>query len=304
MVFKKGNIPWNKGISHSEKTLKKLEPTLFKKGHIPWIKGKHLNEETKKKIKLAHIGKPLNHKSDCMCGVCKAKKGINSGKSNPMWGKKGINNPLFGTHHTEEWKQKMKGKIPWNKGKNGIFSEESMEKLRKASLGRIPPIKGKTIDEFFGNEKAEKIRKKISFTHINKPKSERTKEKISVAHKNHFKDDNYVKNFFRRFTIKPNGLELYLDCLLQNYFPDEWDYVGDGQVIINGLCPDFINCNGKKQIIEIFGDYWHNRKNMKYYQTEEGRKEAFAKFGFSTLIIWESELINEQMIIEKIRGFK
>lgn len=27
---------------------------------------------------------------------------------------------------------------------------------------------------------------------------------------------------------------------------------------IGGLCPDFVNCNGKKVIIELFGDYWHD----------------------------------------------
>lgn len=32
------------------------------------------------------------------------------------------------------------GKIPWNKGKTGIYSKETIEKIRKANLGKKTPI--------------------------------------------------------------------------------------------------------------------------------------------------------------------
>ena len=34
-----------------------------------------------------------------------------------------------------------------------------------------------------------------------------------------------------------------------------YKYCGDGSVIIGGLNPDFINTNGEKKLIEVFGDY-------------------------------------------------
>ncbi len=32
----------------------------------------------------------------------------------------------------------MMGKTPWNKGKTGIYSQETIDKIRKANLGKIP----------------------------------------------------------------------------------------------------------------------------------------------------------------------
>lgn len=58
----------------------------------------------------------------------------------------GENNHRYGTKHIEEWKEKMRGKVPHNKGKKTgkpaynrgkSPSSETLEKLRIASTGRI-----------------------------------------------------------------------------------------------------------------------------------------------------------------------
>lgn len=41
--FKKGNVPWNIGISHSDETKRKISES--KKGSVPWNKGHKLNKE-------------------------------------------------------------------------------------------------------------------------------------------------------------------------------------------------------------------------------------------------------------------
>lgn len=76
--------------------------------------------------------------------------------------------------------------------------------------------------------------------------------------------------------------EPYLDQL----FPGDWKFVGDGQLIIAGKCPDFVNVNGQKKIIELFGDYWHKGQNPK------ARIAVFKPFGYKTLVVWEHELRN------------
>lgn len=105
--------------------------------------------------------------------------------------------------------------------------------------------------------------------------------------------------------VKPNKKEIIFYQILQQNFPDEWKYTGDGQVIIGGCCPDYTNCNGKKQLIEMFGDYWHSPEKIKNDPTrsEEFRKTHFAKFGFKTLIIWEHELKNPEQVIQKVKEF-
>lgn len=48
---------------------------------------------------------------------------------------KGEKNPFYGRKHTDESKRKMslshKGQIPWNKGKVGIYSEETLSKMKR-----------------------------------------------------------------------------------------------------------------------------------------------------------------------------
>jgi hypothetical protein len=144
----------------------------------------------------------------------------------------------------------------------------------------------------------------------NKHHSAESKKEMSDKRKSLWREGSYAKKIFESLQLKPNGAELYLDSVLQNNFPDEWKFVGDGNCIINGLCPDFINCNGKKQIIEVFGEHCHKDKKCfagketPYRQTEQGRKEAFAELGYSTLIIWWSELADEGQLIQKIKYFR
>jgi G:T-mismatch repair DNA endonuclease (very short patch repair protein) len=102
---------------------------------------------------------------------------------------------------------------------------------------------------------------------------------------------------------KPNKAEIELNRLLQRYFPNEWEYTGDGKVIINGLVPDFTNKDGRKAVIELFGDYWHTKGIKSWKDTELGKIMVYKALGFESLIIWESELKDEQRVIAKIETF-
>lgn len=76
-------------------------------------------------------------------------------------------------------------------------------------------------------------------------------------------------------------------------------YVGDGDFILGGKNPDFVDTDGSKKVIEVFGDYWHEPEE------EQERKEHFSKYGFDTLVLWEHE-INQSTgkeIMAKMRGF-
>jgi hypothetical protein len=50
------------------------------------------------------------------------------------------NNPMKGKTHSPEAREKIKknaiGRIPWNKGKTGVYSEEVLEKMRQSALDR------------------------------------------------------------------------------------------------------------------------------------------------------------------------
>jgi len=84
--------------------------------------------------------------------------------------------------------------------------------------------------------------------------------------------------------LKPNKLEKKLEKRLQRLFPNQWKYVGNGELVIGGRCPDYVNIDGKKRLIELFGDYWHVKDNP------QDRIDHFKKYGFDTFIIWEKEM--------------
>ena len=98
--------------------------------------------------------------------------------------------------------------------------------------------------------------------------------------------EKMLKTMFKSRHNRPNKLEKRIDNLLQKMFPSEWKYVGDGQFWIAGKNPDFININGKKLIIEIFGNYWHEKEDESY------RINLFEKFGYNTIVLWESDINN------------
>jgi hypothetical protein len=93
--------------------------------------------------------------------------------------------------------------------------------------------------------------------------------------------------------IRPNKPEKIILDILQILFPNEWKYT----FIINGKNPDFVNVNGQKKIIELFGDYWHKG------QDPQDRIDVFKSFGWDTLIIWERELKNIADVKIKIMDF-
>lgn len=105
---------------------------------------------------------------------------------------------------------KAKNLVPWNKGKTGIYSEETRRRISESQMGRISPTKGKKIGPMSDETKAkiaaankgkniwskgskrgpysEEHRKKISEALIGKrkgistgPKPEQTKAKISAS---------------------------------------------------------------------------------------------------------------------------
>lgn len=102
-------------------------------------------------------------------------------------------------------------------------------------------------------------------------------------------------------TIAPNKPETYLIKLLNKLLPKEYKFVGDGKFFIFGFNPDFVNCNGQKKIIEMFGDYWHNRTDAK--KRDILRLIAYKNYGYKTLIIWEHELKNLEKVTNKIKEF-
>ena len=135
------------------------------------------------------------------------------------------------------------------------------------------------------------------------------KENHRQAAKKNWQDPEYrekvLKAVFGSSKTKPNKPEKLLNNLLQKLLPNEYKYVGDGEFILAGRCPDFINVNGQKKIIELFGDYWHSEEiqGVSKKQHVQERKDFFNRYGYETLIIWEHELENIEEVGNKTLEF-
>ena len=101
--------------------------------------------------------------------------------------------------------------------------------------------------------------------------------------------------------VYPNKPEKILITLIkENNLP--FIYIGDGKIWFKGetsmFNPDFLSQN-PKQIIELFGDYWHSKTKEK----DKERLEAYQKDGYKTLVIWEHELKDLNKTLNKIVCF-
>ncbi len=126
--------------------------------------------------------------------------------------------------------------------------------------------------------------------------SDEQKKQMSIILKRKWREPGYAEKMMAAWSIKPTKPELALaEIILGLKLP--YKYVGDGEFILAGKCPDFLNMDGQKKLIEIYGNYWHRNDNP------QERTDLFAKYGYDTLIIWESELKNLDEVKEKILAF-
>jgi len=122
------------------------------------------------------------------------------------------------------------------------------------------------------------------------------REKVRLGAKKRWQDENYAKKMFAAWKRKPNKLEIFFYSFLQKEFLNYFKYVGDGKIWISGKCPDFINIENK-EIIELFGSYWHKISDVLE------RINHFAKYEYKTLVVWDYELKDLTLLKDKITKF-
>lgn len=267
--------------------------TSFKKGMIPWSKGKPLRESTKRKLRTQALTPERIAQS--IANLPQTAKG----HQNPNWRGGRWQHCLY--CHTEFWV------IPCLLGEAKYCSRECRDKALDISAEKNPNWRGGHYkncqycgQEFWVKPSTEETHRYCSISC--KAKAEGTFKQLNS-------DPEFQQKRLKAAIKKPNRQERKLEAILKKWFPREWKFVGDGEVILGKLNPDFINCNGKKQIIELFGCWYHGcplhhpNNEVSWQNTEIGKKVIYSRYGFKTLVIWEHELPNEEEIIDKVRNF-
>ena len=268
--------------------------TSFKPGHKSWIEGKHHTIETRRKLKV--IALTVESISRSIANLPEGMPGVR----NPNWrGGKYLNCAFC---NKEFWVSPSRLRIA------KFCSRGCKDKALNIRGKRNPNWRGghyKNCEycgqEFWVTPSIEKTHRYCSLS---------CKAKAEGVFKGLNNDPIFQRKRLKAAIKKPNRQERKLEAILEEWFPSEWKFVGDGEVILGKLNPDFINCNGKKQIIELFGCWYHGcplhhpNNEVSWQNTEIGKKVIYSRYGFKTLVIWEHELEDEEVVVDKITQFR
>lgn len=158
--------------------------------------------------------------------------------------------------------------------------EEFSRRIRKGWKNRKP---GWNAAMFFTEESKRKMREKIREKALERWSDPKKKAKLLKTLKigGSLKSIQASLRAQKRRPTKPEKEVMNLIEKLNLPF----EYTGDGKFILERYNPDFVD-KGNKRIIEVFGDYWHSKED------EIKRKEIYNKYGYSLIVIWQSELEN------------
>jgi len=181
---------------------------------------------------------------------------------------------------------KNKSKSAIDRNSREDFKKNHIEKLRKTML------------EKWSND--EEYRKKCS-------------EGNSRAKKEAWKDPVYARKMMFAWNSGKSMAEVFIQRVLEDFYPGRFEYVGNGKFSICGKIPDFIDCK-TKIVILVNGCYWHackecgfdditlpNGKNSKDVWIDDlSCCKTYSEHGYKPIIIWEHEFGNVKEIISKI----
>ena len=198
------------------------------------------------------------------------------------------------------WKRRQKMSEEQKKLLSKIYKRLYKEGKRKPIrywLGKKNPQHSKFMKEWFS--------KKENNPMYGKKHTKKTKKLIGVNSKivakrlwkNPVYREKVIRNSLRGLLKRPTSFEKYVINIIKKYnLP--YKYVGNGDFILGGKNPDFINVNGEKICVEVYCYYWHP-KNY-----ERIRYKHFTKYGWKTIFINEDDVLsnNERGILKKLGG--
>lgn len=281
--FKKGRVPWNKGLT------KKDHPSIAHqakkaKGRKSWNKG--LTKETDERV--AKNGRSIS----------KSVKGHKVSKETREKISRSISIIQKGRKCKESTKKKISSTL--------LGHPVSCEIRRKIAIGVSKAWDSKT------DEEKEKLKQKNREGNLGKKHKEETKEKIrlSVLDQWQTQREKMLKSIHVGKKTKPNKFEKAFLMLCQKNEIDNVQYVGNGefwitvpkkyQNIQSAVNPDFIiePFSESKAVIELMGLHWHSKSDI------ERRHNIYKKLNIHHLFITDKNFYkNTLSVMIKVKEF-
>ena len=259
-----------------------------RQGHLRQYALHPMSEETKRKISQSNTGKVFTslhrrHLSEARIG-----------KPSPD---KGLPKPSSRYKRSDETKRRM---------------SEGRKRMLKEHPELLINLSRKLTGRYFSPETRQKMSEKrkqyflehpealVEMSIRNKGRSTKSKTR-SKTYKQLWSNPEYIRKMISAQNRKPNKAELALEQILDELFPNQFAYNGDFRlgITLDRQIPDFVNVNGKKQVIELFGHYWHQSPG----RGATTKIKRYGKLGWKCLIVWDSELKNTDALKDKITAF-
>lgn len=176
----------------------------------------------------------------------------------------------------ETYGKKGRGKHSNAGPKNYVFTVEHKRKLSLAQIGVSKPAVSRALK---GRKQNPEVVKKRNAS-------------LTLC----WAEGRFHRNY-RYKHIRPNKAEITLEEILGEACPTEYKY-NDGWLLLLNHIPDFVNINGQKKLIELYGDYWHRGDNPNEII------QLYISAGYNCLVIWEKELYDDKVaLVSKLREF-
>lgn len=192
--------------------------------------------------------------------------------------------------------QFKKGHIGINKGKKGtLHSQRTKMKIGLISKRNWKKYRNKIISAQNRGKQNTDWRKQISVSVTKLWQNPIYRKHMIETHRRgttrFWKRKEYrekvIKNSLRALRLRPTSFEKKIIDLCKKYnLP--FRYIGNGQIIIAGKNPDFINTNGKKLLIETFCKFWHPKNYV------VSRTSLFKNYGYGCLFLDDDDICNTQ----------
>ena len=127
-------------------------------------------------------------------------------------------------------------------------------------------------------------------------------KKSGLSIKRLWTDIEFIQKQLKARHTCPNKHEVILQSIINEICPNEFGYNGGCElgIILNRKVPDFVNINGKRKVIEYFGEYWHTKP---YKDSDSSLIAKYKECGFDCLVVWEPELKDTNTLKTKIQTF-
>jgi len=213
--------------------------------------------------------------------------------------------------------EKLNTRFEKLKDREWLYRKYWEEEYSMADIGEMLGCRATRVYEALGYHDIP-ARSLASRTKRNKDKTSRTlkgttftkerRRRISEANKRAYREGRKApwnkgkrmpsETVHKFLTYRPPNKEeqFLIDFFAKYNLP--YKFVGDGKVIIENRCPDFINSNGDKKVIEFFGEHWHRKED------EEEKRKIYERYGFKMLGIWGEDTKDTNHLLEKVMAFE